>query len=665
VISLRKYLQRADTRTPLTASDPDIVPSDPRAEIYQALFAGFRSMLEALPCESTGSATGPAGPPGRELSRRLDQPLEPFDVLEIAGEAVMLWEQQVREAEGRRRLTEEERQESERQADLAGASLAALGKVLSAAADAAEIAGDGDPRARLALQDLRERCRKPLQPADLALVATDAAKALERDASSRRRLRQEQQRQSGIESELSKAMVRGFENLVRALPPASSSSAPAASPSREPVELPRGPLTADGVARVVELAVDALRNEQEANPESERRADALSQALLQALQILIGGIPLSGAESSEGPHPAAKKVGELLRRLEEPLVPFDVIEIASEALEVFTREAAPSLRRRPENEPGGAKPADLSGAFMEALRTLVEAMASSVEGETRPDGTQTPAALLQRLEGPVAPFEVLAIANEAVAAMEQDRRAIGERQRLRNEELQAMISMLAETVRSISEQKDASVGRLQRIERRIEQASMLEDLRLLKTSLAECLEAVREASAAQRKQSGETIQMMQGQISKVQSRVPAALRPRPEEVCRVSPAAEAMAAEFVAVFLLDRETSIAVRFGEDVRQSILKFLNQRLKEALLPSDRMVRWKRAAFVASLKRPGTVQDVRAELGSLARVEIPQFIEIGNRSIRLPISLSWAVFPGANFPSLDRLFEKVDEFIAQAQV
>ena len=55
-----------------------------------------------------------------------------------------------------------------------------------------------------------------------------------------------------------------------------------------------------------------------------------------------------------------------------------------------------------------------------------------------------------------------------------------------------------------------------------------------------------------------------------------------------------------------------------------------------------------------------DVRAELSSVASIQVPPFVEIGHRSIRLPISLSWAVFPQARYTSLERLFEKVDEFI-----
>jgi GGDEF domain-containing protein len=125
------------------------------------------------------------------------------------------------------------------------------------------------------------------------------------------------------------------------------------------------------------------------------------------------------------------------------------------------------------------------------------------------------------------------------------------------------------------------------------------------------------------------------------------------------------AADYAVVFVLDREFAIANRFGENVRHSALRAVQQHLKNGLMPSDRLVRWKGAAFLASLKRVGSVPDVRAELASLGSISAPQVISVDNRSIRLPISLSWAVFPQAQFASLDLLFERVDEFIARAQV
>ena len=425
----------------------------------------------------------------------------------------------------------------------------------------------------------------------------------------------------------------------------------------------RGPLSPEDIASMVDRAVSALKHEAVTRIELGAKPDALAQALLQALQTLIGGLPLR-AESGDSEHPSKKVIDGLLRRLEQPLVPFDLVEITSDALAVFEQDT-PTAAPDWDDGTQAANSVDLSGALLEALRMIIGGLplARDPAEESGPQSSGVAAELLRRMAQPLDPFDILEVANQALSALEQNSEVTAERHRQQNEELQAMISMLAETVGGLSVQKSASVSRLQQIERRIEQASLVEDLRSLKASLADCLDAVREACANQQKQSAETIQLVERHLFKAKSRLPVRRKPDSDGIW-LEAKPEAKPAEYIVVFLLDRETSIATRFGDDVRQSILRFLNQRLKDALLPSDRIVRWKGAAFLASLKRTGSAADIRAELSSVVNIQVPSFVEIGTRSIRLPVSLSWAIFPQSGFSSLDRLFEKVDEFIARTQ-
>ena len=633
--------------------------AEKQAELARALLKAFRTVLEEHPGGSAGTEKR------KQLIRRLEGPLEPVGAFEIAGEALTLWQQEAREAKDRARLTDDDRRSAERQAELAGASLRALAIVLGAAPFSGAASDEPDPPVRHAIAKLRRRCEGQLQPNDVIGVAQEAVAVLEEDAAERRRRRQEQERQAGREGDLSKALLRGLEMLLAALPPLAEGDAGSLGDGQLPVaELCRRlkePLAADDVAQIVDRAAAALKNDAVTRAQRAARPDALSQALIQALQMLLDGLPLRSGGSNRSEQPARKTIEELHRRLEEPLVPFDVVEIATDALAVFDKDAKAADLQHDAPHVASATD-DLLGALREALRIVIGGLPPAADATVRTEShtKRAAAGLLRRLEEPLAPFDVLEIANEALSAMEQDYKAGVERCHLRNEEFQAMIAMLAETVRALSLEKTASLTRLEQIERRIEQASLLEDLRTLKTNLAECLGAVREAAQSQQKQSTETIQRMERQISKARLRLP---EQRPESL-EAAATPEAAPAEYVVVFLLDRESSIATRFGEDVRQSILRFLNQRLKEALLPADRVVRWKGAAFLASLKRTGTVVDVRAELSSVASVQVPPFVEVGARTIRLPISLSWAVFPQGRFASLEQLFEKVDEFIARAQ-
>ena len=209
-----------------------------------------------------------------------------------------------------------------------------------------------------------------------------------------------------------------------------------------------------------------------------------------------------------------------MHRLEGPLVPFDVVEIASDALAVFEEDAKAAAAAGKEDRGRDTTAIDLSEALLESLRLLLGGLPGGNEaaGRPEPEARRIIGGLLERLERPLVPFDILEIANEALAALALNGKATLERHRLHSEELQAMISMLTETVAALSVQSTASVTRLQQIERKIEQASMVEDLRSLKANLAECLDAVREASVHQQKQTAETIQLFERQIQTAKSR---------------------------------------------------------------------------------------------------------------------------------------------------
>ena len=205
--------------------------------------------------------------------------------------------------------------------------------------------------------------------------------------------------------------------------------------------------------------------------------------------------------------------------------------------------------------------------------------------------------------------------------------------------------MLTQTVSALAVHRTASLTRLQQVEKQIEQASVAEDLRQLRTSLAECLVSVRECSLQQR-QSGETMQLFERHLQTVKSHLKEASAAESEPP--VPKPTEPL--EYYAVFVVDRESGIAARFGEEVRAGVSEYISRQLKEALAPGDRLVRWKGPAFLALLKRTATLQEMCGELANVTSIPSPPLIEAGRRSIRLPISLSWAVFPQSRYPTLE---------------
>ena len=192
--------------------------SPKQAEVSRALLQALKTLLEGLPLEN-GDAGGDAFRTIQELTRRLDGALQPFDVLEIAGEALTLWEGNAREAEERHRNVGEQLRTAEQQAELAPASLRAFEILLEGAASASRSNGEGEPRSRRILAELRSRCDGPLRPAEVVGIAEEAVTALEEEAHTAAESRLQQQQRSAVQQgELSGALLQGLQKLLAALP---------------------------------------------------------------------------------------------------------------------------------------------------------------------------------------------------------------------------------------------------------------------------------------------------------------------------------------------------------------------------------------------------------------------------------------------------------------
>ena len=211
-----------------------VVEPNTQAELARALIEALKTLLAGWPLD------GDARPVMEGLLRRLNAPLEPFDALEIAGEALGAIEQNARESKERLRQSEDQRRAADQQAELAGASVRALQMVLEGAPCSSEADGPAEPRAKRVLVELRRRCEGPLQAADVIGIAREAVTVMQEQAAVQRRVQ----------------------------------------PDPPPAEQP---------------------------PQTLAKPDALSQALLQALQMLLGNWPFPGGSGRETERPGREK----------------------------------------------------------------------------------------------------------------------------------------------------------------------------------------------------------------------------------------------------------------------------------------------------------------------------------------------------------------------
>jgi GGDEF domain-containing protein len=199
---------------------------------------------------------------------------------------------------------------------------------------------------------------------------------------------------------------------------------------------------------------------------------------------------------------------------------------------------------------------------------------------------------------------------------------------------------------------------------------VIEDVRVLKLRLGECLESIRNETNRQKVESSHAVETLKQEIRGSQERISAAgagpvLDPTTGLPART--AAAAALAEWVlkpkppyaALFVVDRIALLSSRFGYAIGDRVLKTYVEELRTRLAPADQIFRWSGPSVLALLSRVERIEKVREHLRFQLPGKIERNFELPNRSALLSISATWAVFPVAM--PLDSLIEQLDGFLA----
>jgi GGDEF domain-containing protein len=265
--------------------------------------------------------------------------------------------------------------------------------------------------------------------------------------------------------------------------------------------------------------------------------------------------------------------------------------------------------------------------------------------------------LLHRLEEATTPVELVGIANQSLQAVESHRQRTTEALREQSSQMQSMVTMLTDTLAAISGRSNASVTQLQSIERQIEGACGLGDIRALRKSLETCLATVREAAVEEKKATLATVERLSDHIKRV-PQLPVAIVP---EGSGVGPGTDNP--EYVAAFKVQRADHILARFGESACDQMLTLIGEGLKSAQGPTDRLMRWKGPAFVMFLSSSENVMAIRRRLLATVRKIGQGHIELEKNAALLAVGVDWIVYPQSEYASLDAVYAQVDSFVRGA--
>lgn len=267
------------------------------------------------------------------------------------------------------------------------------------------------------------------------------------------------------------------------------------------------------------------------------------------------------------------------------------------------------------------------------------------------------------------PAQLLVTSGQVLRTLGEYNRATTEYIRRQNAELHHIVSMLTQTVIRVGANSETSADRLREIEKSLDQARVLKDIQLFKLRLGECLETVREEAERQKTASQNTISAVEEELQSSGQRVGSTtarendpvtgLLGKEEAEKAIQTAAAAPEGKFVVVAVVNRVNAVNARFGYAIGDRVLATCARRFREGLSAVDELYRWKGPAFLAVVSRPGRIDEVRSEIQRFADARLEDTIEIGNRTVLIPISSNWSVI-AATSPA-DVLMKRVEAFTA----
>jgi diguanylate cyclase (GGDEF)-like protein len=263
--------------------------------------------------------------------------------------------------------------------------------------------------------------------------------------------------------------------------------------------------------------------------------------------------------------------------------------------------------------------------------------------------------------------EILVHAGTAIHTLQDYNRRTSAYLGTQNQELQAIVKMCTSTIGMIGKVGDKNVKLLGDIEQQVFSATQIQDVRLIKAKLAECLEQIRQEAARQREETSQTVAQLSQDMEGARNRSGAAQGALLDEVTHlprrsvaeeaIAEACQAETPAFAAVMSVDRIKIYNLRFGHKVGDEVLQHFAEWIGKRQRPEDRLFRWTGPVLVGFLPRASRFEIVREEIAGVMRTPFEYTVQTASRSVLLPVSARWAVFPMMASPRL--LFQKIDNF------
>lgn len=259
------------------------------------------------------------------------------------------------------------------------------------------------------------------------------------------------------------------------------------------------------------------------------------------------------------------------------------------------------------------------------------------------------------------PSELLALADSAVRAFDVYNRRTSKYLGLRSAEFLSMVKMLISKISAITVGNETGVRLLQEIDKQLDAAILIDDVRQIASRLSECLDGFQREAGCQVTGGAQELTLVPASVTAATRLVDVdsvtGLPSRKPAVEALTRACQGDEQAYVLILVVNRIQVLNTRFSFEVGDEILRHFANFIKRELISTDLVFRWTGPILVAILFRKDSFAKVRDDIGPRMDVKYEHTIQTAARTIMLPISTRWTVFPMMASPRM--LTQKIDGF------
>jgi GGDEF domain-containing protein len=239
-------------------------------------------------------------------------------------------------------------------------------------------------------------------------------------------------------------------------------------------------------------------------------------------------------------------------------------------------------------------------------------------------------------------------------------------------ELKAVMRTMTETITYLSESRTRSVHQLQFMERELEQASEIDDVRLLRSRLITCLDLVREETVRLQSESQARSHEVRQQIDRSAKADEPVERFGAMDIVTGLPARRSAERALtgalsdgvehaIAVFVVKRLSAINAKYGRGVGDEVMLRVANHFVQHLSPATFLYRWSGPALVALIAMPAAKEDIRRSWAKAAAAKQEVNLEVKQRHVFVIVETNMSFQLGSASASPEELFQKLDQFVA----